>query len=223
MSITSNEPAPAARRLTGTKDGSMKNRRQAARSRAATVIATLLAAFLVLAGCSSAEPAKNGAAGDSLLAQHDLDGLSAEQVIEKLDTMQVSDRPADLIASVQPQVLALSDKAGNQSELPMPDDKVYISVAPYQQKTHDCYYHSLTTCLGELGGADVQVTVTDKQSGAVLLDEARQLYDNGFVGLWVPRGIAATVTVEYDGTSGNADISTVNNDDPTCITTLQLT
>lgn len=201
----------------------MKNPRQIVRSRTSTVVAALVAAFLVLAGCSSAESGGTPAAGDSLLAKHGLDGLTAEEVIEKLDTMQVSDRPADLLASVQPEVLAVSDKDGNRTDLPMPDDKVYISVAPYQQKTHDCYYHSLTTCLGELGGEDVQVTVTDKQSGKVLLDGARQLYDNGFVGLWVPRDTTATVTVEYEGTSGTADISTVSKDDPTCITTLQLT
>ena len=27
--------------------------------------------------------------------------------------------------------------------------------------SHDCFYHSLTTCLGELDNEDIQVTITD--------------------------------------------------------------
>jgi hypothetical protein len=104
----------------------------------------------------------------------------------------------------------------------MPDDEVYISIAPYRDQTHDCYFHSLTTCLGELANAEVQVTLTG-DDGEVLVDEVRQTYDNGFIGIWVPRGTTATLTVEYDGQAGTADISTMNSDDPTCITTLQLT
>ena len=194
------------------------------------VAATItLAAALVLTGCataSSPEPASsstsNQAADGDFLAAHDLDGLNAAQVIERLDTMPVADRPADLIASVQPDALVLTDDQERETQLPMPDDEVYISIAPYRDQTHDCYFHSLTTCLGELANAEVQVTLTG-DDGEVLVDEVRQTYDNGFIGIWVPRGTTATLTVEYDGQAGTADISTMNSDDPTCITTLQLT
>ena len=56
----------------------------------------------------------------------------------------------------------------------------------------------------------------------MLIDEARQTFDNGFVGFWLPRGIEATLTIELDEQVGTAAISTVNEDDPTCITTLQV-
>lgn len=200
------------------------------RRRNLIVVATAtLAATLVLAGCataSSPEPASpstdSQAVDTDFLAAHDLAGLDTAQVIERLDTMPVADRPADLIASVQPDALVLTDDQERETQLPMPEDEVYISVAPYRDQTHDCYFHSLTTCLGELANAEVQVTLTG-DDGEVLVDEVRQTYDNGFIGIWVPRGTTATLTVEYDGQAGTADISTMNSDDPTCITTLQLT
>ncbi|MEW1963759.1 CueP family metal-binding protein [Microbacterium sp. NPDC077644] len=189
----------------------------------------MLAATLVLAGCATASspepasPSTNSRAVDTdFLADHDLEGLDAAQVVERLDTMPVADRPADLIASVQPDALVLTDDQERETQLPMPEDEVYISVAPYREQTHDCYFHSLTTCLGELANTEVQVTLTG-DGGDVLLDEVRQTYDNGFIGIWVPRGIKATLSIEHEGQVGTTTISTMNEDDPTCITAVQLT
>ncbi|AZT94756.1 MAG: CueP family metal-binding protein [Brevibacterium aurantiacum] len=194
-----------------------------------TVACATLISALVLSGCaasSSPEPASPTTGGQSVdsdfLAAHDLAGLDAAQVIERLDTMPVADRPAGLIASVKPDALVLTDDQERETQLPMPDDEVYISVAPYREQTHDCYFHSLTTCLGELANAEVQVTLTS-DDGEVLVNETRQTYDNGFIGIWMPRGIEATLTIDHKGQTGTTTISTMNDDDPTCITTLQLT
>ena len=48
--------------------------------------------------------------------------------------------------------------------------------------SHGCFYHSLTTCLGELDNEDIQVTITDEATGEVLVDEATTTFDNGFIG-----------------------------------------
>ena len=188
---------------------------------------SVLLSGLAVAGCSGSAPeptsssAADQGADSAILAEYGLTGLDTAQVIETLDTMPVADRPADLLASVQPGALVLSDDEEREARLPMPADEVYVAVAPYREQTHDCHFHSLTTCVGELGGADVQVTLTG-EDGDVLVDEVRQTFDNGFVGLWVPRGIEATLTIEHDGGTGTVPISTVDEDDPTCITTLQL-
>lgn len=126
------------------------------------------------------------------------------------------------MASVRPNALVLSDKQGGEAQLPMPEGEVYVSVAPYRERTHDCYFHSLTNCLGELRNDDVQVTLT-KADGTVLISESRETFDNGFVGLWVPRGIEGTLTIEQGGRTGTVPVSTLSDDDPTCITTLRLT
>ena len=195
------------------------------RNALAAVFVAILA--LVLAGCAitPSGPAPSSVSSQTsereFLADHGLSGLDVRQVIERLDTMPVADRPTDLLASVQPEALVLTDDRERETRLPLPEDEVYISIAPYQDQTHDCYFHSLTTCLGELASEEVQVTLTGAD-GEVIIDEARQTYDNGFIGLWVPRDTEVTLTIEHEGQEANARISTMNDDDPTCITTMRL-
>ncbi|MDP9822944.1 hypothetical protein J2S59_002753 [Nocardioides massiliensis] len=71
----------------------------------------------------------------------------------------------------------------------MPEDRFYLAVAPYVDQTHECFYHSLTTCLGELDSADVRVKIVDEANDEVLVDEVRTTFDNGFLGFWLPRDI----------------------------------
>ncbi|MFN3339780.1 MAG: CueP family metal-binding protein [Dietzia sp.] len=206
MTVTSRVPRPAARRN--------------------LILSTMVAGALALTACTSAEPESDSApepAAATLVEQHDLEGLDARQVIERLDTMPVAERPDDLWASVEPDQLVLSDPTGGLEEmaLPMPADEFYLSVAPYRTFTHDCFFHSLTTCLGELGGETVQVTVTDGATGQTVLDESRTTYDNGFVGLWLPRDLTGTLTIEHEGDSTTSPVST-GDDDLTCLTTMQV-
>lgn len=194
------------------------------RSALAAVFVAILA--LVLAGCAitPSGPAPSSVSSQTsereFLADHGLSGLDVRQVIERLDTMPVADRPTDLLASVQPEALVLTDDQERETRLPLPEDEVYISIAPYRDQTHDCYFHSLTTCRGELASEEVQVTLTGAD-GEVIIDEARQTYDNGFIGLWVPRDTEVTLTIEHEGQEANARISTMN-EDATCITTMRL-
>lgn len=210
--LTSASPLPSAAGV---------SRRRGVRALAAA----LLAAGLALAGCTAAPPSSDrsdgtGGAGE-LLAAYELTDLDAAEVIERLDTMPVADRPSGLLASVQPDALVLRDDSDREARLPMPDDQVYVSVAPFLEQTHECHFHSLTTCLGELSDAEIRVTLTG-DDGAVLIDETRTTYDNGFVGLWVPRGIDASLEIEHDGRTGTVPVSTRTDQDATCITTLQL-
>ncbi|MHB1064925.1 MAG: CueP family metal-binding protein, partial [Georgenia sp.] len=130
------------------------------------------------------------------------------------------DRPADLMASVRPEVLLLSDGVAEHS-LPLPADRFYVSIAPYVNQTHECFFHSLTTCRGELGGEDVTVRVVD-DAGEVLVDEERTTFANGFVGMWLPRDVTGTIEVTQGGRTGVVEFST-DADGATCVTTLRLT
>ncbi|MEZ5085417.1 MAG: CueP family metal-binding protein [Tessaracoccus sp.] len=104
--------------------------------------------------------------------------------------------------------LLLTDDQQRETTIAMPEDEFYVSFAPYVSQTHDCHFHSLTTCVGELQNADVQVTVTDEASGETLVDEALTTYDNGFLGVWLPRDIDGTLTVEYEGLTAEWPITT---------------
>ena len=136
--------------------------------------------------------------------------------------MPVAARPATLRASVRPTELQLSDTGtGATAVLPLPTGDFHMSIAPYASGTHDCFYHSLTTCQGELGNQDVHVTITDKADGAVLVDETRQTFDNGYVDYWLPAGSTVVVRLELGGKSATAELST-GAQAATCITTMKL-
>lgn len=190
------------------------------------------AAALALTACGSPEaeqaqesaPASDAAPvqSEELLVEHGLDGFDAVGIVDHLDLLPVEERPTDLVASVRPDVLVLSDGAeGQEIELDLPEDRFYLSMAPYVDHTHECFHHSLTSCMGELRGEEIAVTITDDSDGSVLVEEEGRTFDNGFVGYWLPSGIDATVTVEYEDRSGSTRVST-GADDPTCLTSLEL-
>ena len=191
-------------------------------ARTLSTLAAVLGAMVLVTACTSTGTGPTAdEARDAWLSEYDLDGLDAREIIEHLDTMLVAERPDDLIASVQSDALLLSDDDGNQASLDLPDDDFYVSIAPYLDQTHNCYFHSLTTCLGELGNKAIAVTVTDASDDTVILNETIRTYDNGFAGVWLPRGIDATLTIELGDRAASMPISTTD-DDPTCLTTLQL-
>lgn len=123
------------------------------------------------------------------------------------------------MASIRADELQLADEQG-QGSLPMPRDKFYVSFAPYISQTHECYYHSLTTCRGELSKTPMTVKIVDDQ-GTTIVDEQATTLDNGFYGVWLPRDMSGTLQVEARGKSLNMPIST-GAQDPTCLTTTQL-
>lgn len=198
--------------------------------------AMMLTLTLALTGCaaetddtdvtkpsgSSSGPASATEATEvqSLLAEYGLDATDVEGIIDHLDTLGGDERPENLVASVRPDELVVSD-GGDEFGLEIPDDRFYLSVAPYVDQTHDCFYHSLTTCQGELAATDVQVTIVDETNDEVLVDETRTTFENGFTGFWLPRDIEGTLRVTYDGKSGETQFAT-DEDAPTCLTTLQL-
>ncbi len=200
-------------------------------SRSMTTLAVAAAAMLALSACTAPAQTPTGVDGaddvplvsDATLKDHGLAGLDAREIIDLLDAMPTAERPDDLMVSIRPNELVITDDAQQETALPMPDDQFYVSIAPYKDNTHDCYFHSLTTCAGEIQNADVHMLVTDADSGDVLIDETRTTFDNGFVGLWLPRNIDVTVAIEYDGRSATTDLSTSSDDDATCVTTMQLT
>ena len=188
--------------------------------RVAIAAATL---SLVLAGCAPAadsEPSPSTGSQADLLATYDLDNMDTFEIIDHLDRLETAERPADLIASVYPDELVLTDNT-QEVTLDLPQNLSYLSIAPYVDQTHDCFYHSLTTCQGELSNATVDVEITDSTTGDVVVDEQVATFDNGFIGFWVPSDITGTIEISHDGRTGTSDFTTTD-DGATCITDLQL-
>ena len=188
----------------------------------AAIAAAALA--LALTGCSAADPeptADRTVSRDTFLTTHGLAAMDAVEIIDHLDRQKVTERPTDLIASVRADELLLSSD-DQEVVVDLPDNQTYVSIAPYLTSTHDCFYHSLTTCLGELDNEDIQVTITDEATGEVLVDEATTTFDNGFIGFWLPDDVTGLIEVSYQGRTGTTEFSTTD-DGATCVTDLRLT
>ena len=188
----------------------------------AAIAAAALA--LALTGCSAADPeptADGTVSQDTFLTTHGLAAMDAVEIIDHLDRQKVTERPTDLIASVRADELLLSSD-DQEVVVDLPDNQTYVSIAPYLASTHDCFYHSLTTCLGELDNEDIQVTITDEATGEVLVDEAPTTFDNGFIGFWLPDDVTGLIEVSYQGRTGTTEFSTTD-DGATCVTDLRLT
>lgn len=157
---------------------------------------------------------------EDVLAAHGLGDLSAAEVVDHLDRVHPDDRSQDFMASVRARRLVISS-GDVEGSLPLPKDRFYVSVAPYVDQTHDCTFHSLTTCLGEMTDEEVDIKVVERGTKAVLIDETVTTFDNGFIGMWLPRDIKGTITVSQGKKSGTVRFST-GPKAPTCLTTLRL-
>ncbi|WP_084130165.1 CueP family metal-binding protein [Demequina sp. NBRC 110055] len=188
--------------------------------------AIVAALALTLTACSSVPATGPSATGSddaaSLLAAHGLAGLDAREVIDTLDATPLDERDAELMASIRPDELLLTDADGTEVSLPMPDDEFYVSFAPYADSTHDCYFHSLTTCTGEMHEEPVSITVTDVATGEVVVERDAVTHANGFMGLWLPRDGEFDVTMTHEGLTATERVTTDDADDATCVTTMQL-
>lgn len=176
----------------------------------------------VLASCSKRSTDPEPGSTDARL--HDLgsDGMDAREIINDLEALELDERPEDVKAMVHPYDLVLSDASGETSKLPLPEHQFYLSVAPFLKTTHECHFHSLTTCVGELQDQAIDVLVTDPDDDTVV-DGFLTTAPNGFLGLWLPRNRDLTIQCTLEGKSGSAEFPTYGEEAATCLTTLQMT
>ncbi|GAA2528973.1 CueP family metal-binding protein [Rarobacter incanus] len=214
-----------------------------ARLRLGTIAIALALGGAVLTGCGSQEPtasdagsaaatasspaaaqtdsAPDAATDGKAVTRENIAALPADQIIAWLDKLPVSQRPEGLSVSVRPANIVITDATGEDT-VDMPSDKTYVSLAPYVNKNHDCYFHNLATCKGELANEPVHVTVTDAASGQTVIDEDATTYDNGFVGIWLPKGGSYDLVIEAAQGKATATLATTSDEDLTCLTTLKL-
>lgn len=169
---------------------------------------------------SAESSAQSPATVADTLEAHGLAGMDAVEMINHLDHLPVTERPTDMLASVRHADLLIG-VGTEEAILPLPQGQTYISIAPFAEQTHACFYHSLTTCLGELANEPISITLRDDNTGEILVDEDTTTYDNGFIGFWLPTGIEGTIDITHEGRSGSAEFSTTD-EGATCVTTLQV-
>lgn len=156
---------------------------------------------------------------DPLLEKYDLNGKSTKQLVEYLENKL--NEPLGLNASINGDSLVIKDNK-DQITIDLEDDLFYLSMAPYFDQTHPCGIHSLITCRGELKNESFDVKITDTITQEVIVDKTMTSYNNGFIGVWLPKDRQLTIEIVKDGYQAIANISTsaISN---TCLTTLKLT
>lgn len=162
-----------------------------------------------------------GADAGALLAEFDVAApANVKDLIQELQSQSLAERPDGLMASVRVDELLLSS-GNDEVGLPIPTGDFHLSVAPYLTDTHECFFHSLTTCVGELASEELQVTITDDASNEVYLDGTVTTYENGFFDVWLPTGRNLTMRIDDGENTAEVPVGT-GAEDPTCVTTVQL-
>ncbi|HEI8292536.1 TPA: copper-binding periplasmic metallochaperone CueP [Citrobacter koseri] len=153
----------------------------------------------------------------AFLAERGLAGKSVEQMVDTIDQNPQA-RPLPYTASVTSTDLKLSAN-GETYTFPL-GEKFYLSLAPYEYQTHPCFNHSLSGCQGEMPDSWFDVNVTDR-NGTVLIHKKMKSYQNGFIGLWLPRNTEGMIEISHEGKKAAYSFKTAN-DSQTCLTDLQL-
>ncbi len=191
------------------------------------VIALLLGAAVAFA--QEAPPAATQPGSPQAKAQasppavprpEDLQGLSPEQVMERIDAWGIDSEQNKVTSYVTDREIRVEFPNGPTVVVNLPADRMLVAIAPYIRKTHDCGTHYPSSCLGELANTAARLTVTDA-GGALLQAVETSTLANGFLELWLPRNALFHLTIEARGLKAGGPVSTAEKAD-TCLTTFQL-
>ena len=152
------------------------------------------------------------------LERYQLSHMTTVEIVNHLET--ITNEPASFRANITGTTLYLGDSKETLS-LALPEDQFYLSIAPYLDHTHPCGIHNLVTCTGELTNQSFRVMVYSDDTETMIFDEVVSTSAKGFMGLWLPRNIEGTLSIEDDQHSATTSITTYE-DSNTCLTTLQL-
>ncbi|CAM3624284.1 CueP family metal-binding protein [Erysipelothrix urinaevulpis] len=179
------------------------------------VVALLAGLILTLFAVNKTNKQDNIAA---FLENLNIQYSSNEALIKYLEYDNKTDD--SLQAQIYPDKLILSDQK-TEVETSLKDSQFYLSFAPFINETHPCTFHVPTGCQGEMPNQQFFVTIRNLKTNELIYNDLVTTADNGFAGLWLPRNIEASIEVMASGLSSKQTISTYN-DDPTCLTTLNL-
>ena len=83
----------------------------------------------------------------SILESYNLENMTVESMVLALETKSIDTK--GLVASINSEYLVLETEEENMT-VALPEDRFYLSFAPYINNTHPCNTHFLTSCQSEL-------------------------------------------------------------------------
>jgi hypothetical protein len=152
----------------------------------------------------------------ALLSKYDLAKISVVEIVEKLGEEEYG----ALNATINTEYVTISE-GEKSAKVKIPDDKFFLAFAPYINQSKPCSEYNLDTCKGELANQTFKVLIT-KPNGDVVVEQEMISAENGFVTIWLDKGMEANLVVRYNNLTAKSFITTLE-DSNTCITTpLQL-
>jgi hypothetical protein len=144
-----------------------------------------------------------------------VDGKAAMAIANKWRMKKI-----DVVTFVTPDTVNFKFKDGAAISIPLPNDEMLVSIAPYMIKTHKCSTHYMSSCDGELKNVEIKI-VAVTVGGKTLINKTMKTASTGFLDLWLPRNQDIGITVSAKGKSATGKIYTYRNS-KTCDTTLKL-
>ncbi len=145
-----------------------------------------------------------------------LEGLAPEAVMDLVNEWGMDNETNKVRIWVTSKEFHFEFPDGTKPVIPLPSDRMVVSLAPYIMKTHPCKEHFPSSCRGELPNTPVEVKAV-AEDGTVILERKTTTLPNGFVDLWLPRGLKIDVTLKARGLTVTQRIGTFDTD-KTCIT-----
>jgi hypothetical protein len=148
----------------------------------------------------------------------ELQGVDGKQAMELANKWR--QKNLDITSFVTPDAVNFKFKDGKTISVPLPNDQMVVSVAPYIDTTHKCATHYMSKCDAELKNMPVRV-VAITAGGKTVIDKTFKTPPTGFIDLWLPRDQEIIISVSARGKKATGKIYTYRNS-KTCNTTLKL-
>jgi len=126
----------------------------------------------------------------------------------------------EIISFITPKELTITFPDGRKVVTALPDDEMYVAVAPWINYTHSCSVHYLSSCQGELENKIFEISVKEKSDNLIFEGPVTSM-KNGFFELWLPRDLELVVDISYDGKTAGIVLLTDNSCN-TCFTEARL-
>lgn len=141
--------------------------------------------------------------------------------IEAVDVLnEWRDTKPEILSYINADNIVISFPDNEIVELELPEDKMFVAIAPYVDETHQCYFHYFSSCMAEMKSKSFTIELIDNNTNSSVSKEVNSL-NNGFFELWLDRNKKYEIFVKYSNKTGNDTINTFSKS-RTCITTVHL-
>jgi hypothetical protein len=183
-----------------------------------TTILVLILSVLSLSSVYSSENQISINSGNNKQLKDELKGVDGKKAMEIANKWRL--KKIDIVTFVTPDTVNFKFKDGEAISIPVPDDVMIVSIAPYINKTHECATHYMSSCDAELKNEDMKITAFTA-GGKILINKTMKTGPTGFLDLWLPRNQVIDIAVSAKGKNATGKIYTCRNS-KTCDTTLKL-